>query len=149
MKFLQISRILSFFVLITVVPLNVTAHNSTAPSRVNEITTEDELHTILTGQKPAIIMGYMPHCPHCSDLSPHFEKLSNQHKKVNFYMVNGPKLNMHKHVKESSKGSILIPGYPSIVYVKQSKITDHQIGGSKKTLDDKIKSFIKDLEKLL
>lgn len=144
MKFLQVSRTLSFLILITVVPINVTAHISTAPSRVHEITTEDQLYTILTGQKPAIVMGYMPHCSHCNALSPHFEKLSNQHKKVDFYMINGPKLNMHKHVKEASKGSIIIPGYPSIVYVKQNTIVDHQIGGSKKNLEEKIKSFIKD-----
>lgn len=114
------------------------SHMLATPSRVNSITTEDGQHAALTSQKPTVIMGYMHHCPHCNHLKPIFDKLANKYPLISFVTINGPALNMHQKVAYLTNGTKKIPGYPTVVAIKNGKIVDMVIGGDKKKIETMI-----------
>lgn len=143
MKFSQRTFIFLFVIFTVYLNSQIFTHPTTPPHQVEEVVMMDEMFKHLTSQKPTIIMGSMNHCPHCKTLTKFFETLPKKHEKINFVMVNGPKLNLHKQVAEFSDNKFKIPGYPSIVFVKNGKITDLQIGGNPKTLEEKIKQLLK------
>lgn len=119
------------------------AHATTPIDAPDEIVTQEDLHTALTSKTPAVIMLKMDPCPHCTALRPHFTAAAKKssYKKIAFYVANGPRLQAAKAIKELSR--ISIPGFPSIIYVHKNKIVDHQIGGSKKILEEKLTKLAK------
>ena len=139
------SKLFVFFLLsqLLQMPNILHAHATTPIGTPEEIITQEDLHAALTSKTPAVIMLKMDPCPHCTALRPHFASSAknSQYKKIAFYVANGPKLQAAKAVKDLS--GISIPGFPSIIYVHKSKIVDHQIGGSKKTLEEKLTKLAK------
>lgn len=148
MKFSPMSRVLLF---VTICAQNFTlliGHQIPTPphSHIPEITQKSDLKTFLTEQKPTIILGFMNHCPHCNKLLKYFETLPNKHKKINFLIVNGPHVKLHEEVakfKKDKHSNFKIPGYPSIIFIKNGKPIHLQIGGNEKTLDENIKTLLK------
>lgn len=118
-------------------------HPTSAPGNSAEIILEDDLHTALTSKKPTVIMAYMDHCPYCKALTPFFDKMSIKYRNVSFLTVHGPKFLLHKKVADLSNNTFKIPGYPSVLLIKNGKIKDIHIGGNTKALEDKIKGFLK------
>lgn len=143
MKFSHKSRLLPFVIFLLQHHTAVISHPTTPPTTVEEVVMADELFKHLTSQRPTIIMGFMNNCPHCKSLTNFFETMPKKYNNINFVAVNGPKLSLHKEVAKLSENKFKIPGYPSIVFVKNGKITDLQIGGNPKTLEEKIKNLLK------
>ncbi len=143
MKFSHKSRLLPFVIFLVQHHATIISHPTTSPYQVEEVIMMDEMFKHLTSQKPTIIMGFMNNCPHCKSLTKFFETLPKKYGKINFIAVNGPKLNLHKEVAKLTDNKFKIPGYPSIVFVKNGKITDLQVGGNPKTLEEKIKNLLK------
>ena len=113
------------------------------PNENSTITLTEDLYAALSSQRPTVILGFMDHCPHCKTLMPFFEKLEIKYPKARFFTVNGPQLSLHKLVAQLSDNKFKIPGFPSVVFVKNRKIVDLQIGGNKDTLEEKIKKLLK------
>lgn len=143
MKFSHRSLLLPFVIFLTQSGSTLIAHPIAPPTKVDEVVMADELFKHMTSQNPTIIMGFMNNCPHCKTLTKFFETLPKKYSKINFVMVNGPKLSLHKEVAKLSENKFKIPGYPSIVFIKNGKIKDIQIGGNPKTLEEKIKTLLK------
>lgn len=124
-------------------PIFLHAHATTPIGTPEEIVTQEDLHAALTSKAHAVIMLKMDPCPHCTALKPHFASAAKNslYKKISFYTANGPKLQAAKAIKDLS--GISIPGFPSIIYVHKGKIIDHQIGGNKKTLEEKLTKLAK------
>ena len=123
-------------------------HPITPPphSHIAEITQINDLQTLLTNTQPTVIMGYMNHCPHCNKLLKYFESLPKKHSKVSFFITNGPHVKLHEQIakfKKDKNNNFKIPGYPSLVLVKNGKPLNVQIGGNEKTLDENIKNLLK------
>jgi hypothetical protein len=145
MKFSQGSLIFLFVTICIQSPSVLQGHpvEPLPHSRIPEITQANDLKTLLTNRQATAIMGYMNNCPHCETLMKFFETLPAKYPRVNFLLVNGPQLKLHEEVAKFSDKKFKIPGYPSIVLVKNEKIKDLQIGGNTKSLEDKIKAFLK------
>ncbi|MBP6892132.1 thioredoxin family protein [Candidatus Babeliales bacterium] len=143
MKFSHKSLLLPFVIFSTQGGSNIFTHPITPPTKIEEVIMADELFKQMTSQKPTIIMGFMNNCPHCKTLTKFFETLPKKYTTINFIMVNGPKLNLHKEVLKLTNNQFKIPGYPSIIFIKNGKIKDMQIGGNSKTLEEKIKILLK------
>ena len=147
MKFSRRSFLLLFVTIIAQSPSILQGHIIQPPphSSIPEITQAADLTTLLTSNDPTIILGYMNHCPHCNKLLKYFETLPAKYPKINFLTVNGPRLKLHEQVakyKKDKDSYFRIPGYPSIVFVKNGKPVNVQVGGNEKTLDENIKKLI-------
>jgi thiol-disulfide isomerase/thioredoxin len=143
MKFSHKSLLLPFVIFLIQSESNLFTHPIAPPTKIEEVVMADELFKQMTSQKPTVIMSFMNNCPHCKTVTKFFETLPKKYNKINFVMVNGPKLNVHKEVAKLTDNHFRIPGYPSIVFIKNGKIKDIQIGGNPKTLEDKIKILLK------
>ena len=143
MKFSHKSHIFLFVAFLTQSCSILFAHPITPPTQVEEVVMADELFKHMTSQKPTVIMGFMNNCPHCKTLTKFFETLPKKYGTINFIVVNGPKLSFHKEVAKLSDNKFKIPGYPSLVFIKNGKITDLQIGGNPKAVEEKIKTLLK------
>lgn len=143
MKFSHKSRIFLFVTILIKHDPRLLAHPTVPPHQVEEVTMMDELFKHLSSQKPTVIMGFMNHCSHCKTVSKFFETLPQKYNKINFVVVNGPKLSLHKEVAKLSENNFKIPGYPSLVFIKNGKISDVQIGGNPKAIEEKIKTLLK------
>src|SRR3990167_9336212 len=137
MKFSHKSLIALFVTIFAQSP-TLHAHPVEPPNQIEEIVMADELFASLTSQNPTVIMGFMQSCSHCSTLKRHFETLPKKHREINFFYTNGPTLALHKETAKHSGNKFKIPGYPSIIFIKDGKIQDVQVGGNPKTLEDKI-----------
>jgi len=139
------SKLLTFFLLYQLLQMpNILQTHATTPINTpEEIVTQEDLHAALTSNMPTAIMLKMDPCPHCNALSPVFAAAAKNpaYQKISFYVANGPKLQATKAVKDLS--GISIPGFPSIIHVHHRKIVDHQIGGNKKTLEEKLTKLAK------
>lgn len=124
-------------------PRIVHSHPTTPIDMPEEIMTQEDLHSALTSKTPAVIMLKMDPCSHCNTLKPYFLAAAKNalYKKIEFYIANGPRLHAAQAVKSLS--GVAIPGFPSIIYVNNQKIVDHQIGGNKKTLEEKLNKLAK------
>lgn len=118
------------------------AHYTDPVSLIDEISTTDELHGTLLSQKPTIIELYSQNCPYCKMLSATFEDKAKKYRSINFLSADGKRLNAPKVINDFNN-SIRIPGYPSILFIKNGKIKDYQIGGNPKILEEKIQNLLK------
>lgn len=121
----------------------VLPHGIEPVSYVQEIITQDELHTALTASKPTVVLHTMEHCPHCKVLKPQLEALASkpEHQNKQFFIANGIKLQGAKMLGTLSNGTVKVPGYPTTAFVNKGKIVDHQIGGNIKGIEDKVKKL--------
>jgi hypothetical protein len=103
---------------------------------------EAEAIIYLANQKPTVIMGHMKHCSHCTKLKKFAETLPAKYPQIDFFIVNGPETKLHKKVDDLSKSKFRIPGYPSIVFVRDGKIKHVQIGGHEKNLKENIQKLL-------
>ena len=139
---------ITFTLLLTLqIPINLVAHPVKPITAAVELTTSEELHNALTSSQLSVIMLKMEHCPHCQTLSPVFEKYARKllGKPLTLYVANGPALQAATMIKNVTNNTVKIPGYPSIMYVKNGKVFDHQIGGNTKTFEEKIQKLTKNL----
>ena len=110
---------------------------------VDEITTSDELHGALQSQKECVIKLYSQHCPYCNMFSKTFNDYAKKYRSMNFMSADGKKLNAPKIVGDITNNTLKIPGYPSVLYVKNGTIIDYQIGGNPKVFAEKIEKLRK------
>ncbi len=142
MKFKERSYFVLFVTFLCLATPSIQSHYTTPPNEhIPEITELQDLENILSNQQPTVIAGHMHHCANCTKFMKYFQNLPKKHPKIDFFTVNGPKLKLHDHVAKRSK--YRIPGYPSIVLIKNGMIKDVQIGGNEKTLEEKIKTLCK------
>jgi len=119
------------------------AHYTEPVSLIQEIVTSDEFYGAIQARKPTIIKLYSEHCPYCSIFSKTFESVAKKHRNIQFFSLNGKKLNAPKVVSDFTKNSIKIPGYPSVLFIKNGNIVDFQIGGNPKVFEEKIQKYLK------
>ena len=146
MKFSHRSLLFLFVAICAQSASNLQGHQVPPPphSTIPEITQGADLATLLTNTEPTVILGFMNHCPHCNKLLKYFESLPAKYPRVNFLTVNGPQLKLHEKMAKFEKdkeSNFRIPGYPSIVFVKNGKPVNVQIGGNEKTLDENLKKL--------
>lgn len=113
-------------------------HYTQPVSLVDEITTSDELHEALQSKKSTVIKLYSQNCPYCNSFSKTFEEYAKKHRSINFLSADGKKLNAPKIVSDYTNNAIKVPGYPSVLYIKNGTISDYQIGGNPKVFEEKI-----------
>jgi len=118
-------------------------HYTEPVSLIQEIATTDELYGAIQATKPTIIKLYSEHCPYCSIFSKTFEDFAKKNKRIRFFSLNGKKLNAPKVVSDFTNNSIKIPGYPSVLFIKNGSIVDFQIGGNPKVFEEKIQKNLK------
>lgn len=118
-------------------------HSTEPVSLVDEIATSDELHGVLQSKKPTVIKLYSQHCPYCNIFSKTFENQAKKHRSTNFLSADGKKLNAPKVVGDFTSNTLKIPGYPSVLYIKNGIITDYQIGGNPKVFEEKLQKLQK------
>jgi thiol-disulfide isomerase/thioredoxin len=152
MKFCKRHLFVLFVTLFMTNPSFLSGHGTTPPDLIQEITQVQDLRTILSNNTPTVILGHMNNCPHCKSLLKVFETLPTKYPKVNFFIVNGPALKLHEELGKFAKDTKLpvgpnnqfkIPGYPSIIFVKNNSPKDLQVGGNPKTLEEKIEALLK------
>lgn len=119
------------------------AHYTDPISRVEQIETSDELHGQLSSKKPKVILLKSEHCPYCTIFAKTFEKAAEKHKSIKLLTADGKKLNAPKIVSDYTKEAIKIPGYPSILFIKNGKISDYQIGGNPTIFAEKLAKLLK------
>ncbi|MBI2344580.1 thioredoxin family protein [Candidatus Dependentiae bacterium] len=119
------------------------AHYTEPVSLIYEIPTSDELHGALESKKPCIIKLHAPNCPYCTMFSKTFEKSAKNNRKITFLSANGKNLNAPQIISNYTNGTIKIPGYPSILFIKNSKVVDYQIGGNDKIFQEKLENLLK------
>ena len=142
MKFEQKSLFALFVTISFLATTPINSHYTTPPDEnIPEITQVQDLENILSNQQATVIAGHMHHCSNCTKFMKYFQTLPKKYRKVDFFIINGPKLKLHEHVAKRSKYKI--PGYPSIVFIKKGMIKDVQIGGNEKHLEEKIKALCK------
>lgn len=141
MKVSNKSLFVLFFALFAPHHQSTHTHAISEPSRIIELT-ELELKNALKNKQATVIVGTMNHCSHCNKLHAIFETLPEKYPMVNFFSVNGPEHKLHEKVKRESKEKFRIPGYPSIVFIKNGEIKNLQIGGNEKSLYENIKKLI-------
>lgn len=134
-------KLLTYFLI--GISCQIDTHYTEPVSLINEISTTDELYTSLESKKPTIIKLYSQNCPYCTMFNKTFEETAKKHRSINFISADGKKLNAPKVVADLTNGTIRIPGYPSILFIKNGKIIDHQIGGNPQVFDEKIKKSYK------
>lgn len=139
-----------FFCIIQIILISyqATAHQVLPINQPEPITTVDDFYqcinnTAKNGSK-AVLFLQMNNCPHCKALMQAYQKnmLNSKYQSLDFRTANGPMLQAHELVKNISANKINIPGYPVILYVKNGKILDHQIGGDAKTLTAKLNNLL-------
>ncbi len=118
-------------------------HSTEPVSLVDEITTNDELYGALQSKKPTVIKLYSQHCPYCNVFSKTFEKQAKNYRSMNFVSADGKKLNAPKIVGDFTNNTVKIPGYPSVLYIKNGTIVDYQIGGNPQVLEEKMQKLHK------
>jgi len=111
---------------------------------VEEINHIDDFYKDLSSRKPTIIKLYSQNCPHCKMFEKPFKEMATKYRSINFLSADGKKLNASQIIKDVTKNEIKIPGYPSILYIKNGRIIDYLIGGDPKKLEAKIKKLIKE-----
>ncbi len=119
------------------------SHPILPPDHIEEVVMADEVFKYLTSNHPTIILGFMNNCPHCKTLMNFFKTLPKKYDTINLVIINGPRLHLHTEVAKLSENKFKIPGYPSVVFIKNQKIKDLQIGGNPKILEEKIKKLLK------
>ncbi len=110
------------------------------------MTKASDLHDALESPSAVVIKLSMPGCSHCTALAKPFGQFAQEQKyaHITFYNVAnaGPSgLNTPVKIKEKSNNLIQIPGFPSFIFIKNGKIVDHQIGGDKNKLQEKLKKL--------
>lgn len=124
-----------FFLFYIIGSLNIQCHYVDNVSLVQEIITIEELFDALNSEKPTVIKFYSMHCPHCKMFEKPFEESAKKYKNITFYSADGKKLNAPKVVAEFTEKyikPIKIPGFPTIIYIKDGKIQNYMIGGNPK-----------------
>jgi hypothetical protein len=71
-----------------------------------------------------------------------FEETAKKYRNIDFFSVDGKKLNAPKVVSEVTKNKIKIPGFPTILYIKDGAIVDYMIGGDPSKHAEKVKNLI-------
>ncbi len=117
-------------------------HYTDPVSVVDEITTSDELHAALQSEKPTVIKLHSQNCPYCNMFSKTFENEAKKYPNITFLAADGKKLNAPKIIKNFDN-SVIIPGYPSVVYIHHGKIVAHQIGGNVEVFKQNIQKLSK------
>lgn len=67
--------------------------------------------------KKSLVLFYAPWCPHCKDLMPTWEKLSDKHKSRSDIVIT--KVDCEKEPEQATKHGV--EGYPTIVLFKGGK----------------------------
>ncbi len=143
--FMDISKKLFrvFFGLYLISSFNLHTHYVEAIELVEEINTLDDFYKALSSKKPTIIKLYSQNCPHCKIFEEPFKETARKNRNITFLSADGKRLNASQIVKEVTHGKIKIPGYPSILYIKNGVIVDVLIGGDAKKHTEKVKFLIK------
>jgi thiol-disulfide isomerase/thioredoxin len=131
-----------FLVFYTISTINVQAHYIEPMLQVEELMLLDDFYKALGAQKPTVIKLYSKNCPHCKMFEKPFEEGAKKHKNVDFFSADGKKLNASTIVKEVTHNKIKIPGFPTILYIKDGAIVDYMIGGDPKKHTEKVESLI-------
>lgn len=132
-----------FFGLYLISSFNLQTHYVEAIEIVEEINTLDDFYKALSSKKPTIIKLYSQNCPHCRIFKEPFKDTARKNRNITFFSADGKKLNASQIVKEITHNKIKIPGYPSILYIKDGVISDILIGGDPKKHTEKVKSLSK------
>jgi thiol-disulfide isomerase/thioredoxin len=132
-----------FFGLYLISTFNLQTHYVEAVELVDEIALIDDFYKALSSKKPTIIKLYSKNCPHCKMFEEPFKETARKYRNINFLSADGKKLNAAQVVKEVTNGKIQIPGYPTILYIKNGAIVDMLIGGDPKKHTEKVKNLIK------
>src|SRR3990167_8760774 len=104
--------------------LNLQSHFVEPITLVKEITLIDDFYKALTAQKPTAIKLYSKNCPHCKIFEKPFEESAKKCKNIDFFTIDGKRLNAPQIISEITNNQIKIPGYPTILYIKNGAITD-------------------------
>lgn len=124
-----------FFLFYIIESFKLECHYVDKISLVQDIGNTEELLDALNSEKPTVIKLYSLHCPHCKMFEKPFEESAKKHKEIHFYSADGKKLNAPKIIAEFTEKydkQIKIPGFPTILYIKDGKIQNHMIGGNPK-----------------
>ena len=131
-----------FLIFYTISSFSLKGHFVDQMLLIEEIELIDDLYTALRAQKPTVIKLYSKNCPHCKMLEKPFEETAKKYKKITFISADGKKLNAPKVVREITQDRIKIPGFPTILYIKDGAITDYLIGGDPKKHTEKVNSLM-------
>lgn len=132
-----------FFGLYLIGTLNLDGHYVQNLALVEEIVLLDDLYKALNAKKPTVIKLYSKNCPHCKIFEKPFEETAKKYQSIDFFSANGKTLDASKIIKDITNNQIKIPGYPSILFIKNGKIVDYLIGGDPKKHTEKVKKLIK------
>lgn len=130
-------KILLLFLSIHEICIPQTLH---AKKQVQQILYDNELLDIFSpNKKTYAVLGTSPGCPWCNKIKPIFQELQQKFPHISFIEVNGSNLPLHVHAKKQNIG---IKGYPTILFVKNGKIVDMQVGyTSKNKIEEKLKQL--------
>lgn len=100
-----------------------------------EITNQNFEAIVLNNKKPIILDFWAPRCGPCKILNPYFDEFAEKYQDD---IIIG-KINVDDNSDVAAQFGIR--GIPTILFIKDGKILDKQIGvTSKKALEDKLKS---------
>lgn len=106
---------------------SILTHSILTSKNTFPILTENDLIDQLTHNKGnALFFFFMEHCTFCNMMKPTIEKIANSHNDLQIYMVHGIDLQAHRHLKDIF--DIQIQGYPVILFMKNKKLKETQIG---------------------
>ncbi len=116
--------------------------------RVENIEKKDQFIEILNNKQKSILMCSMDYCGFCKMIEPKFYELADKYNKINFYLVNGPKLdadeiieNKLKLSKDKKLKKQKIDGYPAFIFINNKKIIKVLLGADKNKLEKELKDF--------
>jgi len=122
-------RILQFSILYFFGASNIAMPCPDKEDSIVTIETQENLENLLQNSLgPSIIMLYMNGCGWCSKMHPIFKIVADQFEQITFYLANGPMLQASNHIEKYLNHEI--QGYPTILFMKDGKVVDKQIGGT-------------------
>jgi thiol-disulfide isomerase/thioredoxin len=143
--FMNISKNLFrvFFGLYLISSFHLQTHYVEPIELIEEIKLLEQFLDTLNSKKPTIIKLHSQNCPHCKMFEEPFKETARKNRHITFLSADGKRLNASQIIKEVTHGKIKIPGYPSILYIKDGVITDVLIGGDTKKHIEKVKNLTK------
>ena len=96
-----------------------------------KIESQDALQNLLqNNQKPSVLFFYMNGCGWCTKMNPVYEQILKNPKfaGINFYKAEGNQCGAAMIIKQMFDQSI--SGYPTLIFIKDGKYIDKQVGFS-------------------
>lgn len=144
--FMDVSKkLLLFFTLTQIlqIPTTITAHATDPIDEPEMIISQTDLVNKLYSKEPTVIMLKSVACPHCTALEKEYRLSAKKHHMINFYTAtNSAQLPLISTIK-SVDSSLKIPGFPTLIFVYNGKIVDHQIGGNPTKMNEKLQALRK------